>query len=280
METMAENESNKTLQGALATTAQADGLYNQLAFYFDIITEHSINIENNITDNYLENNTAIQDTIAHSPITMTLSGMVGELVYVPSTNNQRFLNQVYKTLNQNKDGDYYNNYVVTDKLSAIAQLYPPVDNVTQLAKNAIVYVEDTIDRYKKIYRNFKRNIKEKTRLEQVFKDLKDLRDLNTELIVTTPFGNFTNMYIQSINCSQGNENHVGNISVALKQLYFTDVLVTETDTNVLAKYEKAARAQVENCGKANGSYTKDSDFYKMAGEPFNLKSKTLADYKR
>lgn len=275
LNTIKDKISNKTLSGALAVTANADNLNNKIAFYFDVINEHSINIENNITDNYLENNTAIQDAIAHAPITITLSGLIGELVYIPSTNNERFLNRVYNFINKDKQGDYLNNYVVTDKLSAIGQLFPPVDNLTQLAKNAVVYVEDTIGRYKKIYDNITRNIKEKTRLQQVYKDLKDIRDLNIELIVVTPFGSFAGMYIQNINFSQSNENHIANISVTLKELNFTEILVTEANQDVLARYNLAAQAQIENNGKADGAMSKDSTIgkwiYNISGkEPYKL----------
>ena len=50
-------------------------------YYFDIIKGHTISINNQITDYYLENNTAVQDHIAHAPIVITLSGISGEVVY-------------------------------------------------------------------------------------------------------------------------------------------------------------------------------------------------------
>ena len=117
------------------------GLLYYFTIYFDVITDHSISITNNVTDNYLENNTAIQDAIAHAPIECSINGMIGELVYVPSTSNGRFLNSLYKRLNDkinlkaigaNKINGEYRDYVVTDKLSALGQLFPPVDNLTQL----------------------------------------------------------------------------------------------------------------------------------------------------
>lgn len=250
--------------GGLVTWADSEVLDNNLAIYFDVITDHSISITNNVTDNYLENNTAIQDAIAHAPIECSIDGMIGELVYVPSTSNGRFLNGLYKRLNDkinlkaigaNKINGEYRDYVVTDKLSALGQLFPPVDNLTQLAKNTAVYIEDTIDRYKKIYKNFKRNINDKTRLQTVFETLKKLRDTNTALIITTPFTILENMYITSLELNQGNENHMANISVSLKELNFTDIKVTAADQNVLAKYNAATQAQVENNGKADGNKT-------------------------
>lgn len=264
---------SKTYYGSIVKTAQDDSISNETAFYFDVITEHSITVSNNITDNYLENNTAIQDTIAHSPITITLNGMVSELVYVPSTNNPRFLSRAYDFIN-NKNGQV-RDYVVTNKLSIIGQLYPPVDNLTQLAKNAVVYVEDTIDRYRKIFKNLTKNMNDRTRLEDVFSKLMVLREGNKEMIVTTPFKTYQNMYIQNIQFTQGNENHVGSISLTLKQLNFTDIKYTEADKDVLAKYNSYAQAETENNGKADGTIQNDSEIgkliYKWTGkEPYRL----------
>lgn len=237
---------------------------NNIGIYFDVITNHSINISNNITDNYLENNTAIQDTIAHAPIECTLNGMISELVYVPSTNNTRFLRRVYDALNSEKIdlkkiaqkdynlSDAYKDYVRTDKLSTIGQLLPPVDNYTQLAKNAVVYIEESINRYNKIYKNLTRNVNEKTKLEKVYDVLLDLRDTNTPLIVTTPFATLYNMQIQNIELNQANENHIATISISLKQVNYTDIEITEADQDVLAKYAIYERSQIENNGKADG----------------------------
>lgn len=49
-------------------------------FLFDIPLEDSIQLEADITDNYVEDNTAIQDQVALKPVIVTLRGLVGELV--------------------------------------------------------------------------------------------------------------------------------------------------------------------------------------------------------
>lgn len=239
------------------STFEATAPDNNIAVYFDLITEHSVNIQNQITDNWLENNTAVQDGIAQSPITITLSGISGELVYVPSTNDKRFLRNVYDSINDQLKGITENtplkDYVATDKLTVIPELLPPVDNITQKAKNLVTQVEDNIDRYKKIASNFLRKINNnQTRLQEIYTKLKLLRGTNTALTVETPFSTFDNMYIQSISLTQGAQNHIVNISMTLKQLNFTDVQVTEADQNVLAKYNAQMRAQVENQGIVRG----------------------------
>lgn len=280
LDTVKNNIKNKstTLTGALVKTALDGGISNETAYYFDIISEHSISVENDITNNFLENNTAIQDVIAHNPITITLGGLIGELVYVPSTNNSRFLGKLYKNLNVDPNNNL-RDYVVTDKLSTIGQLFPPVDNLTQLAKNTAVYIEDSLDRYKKIYKNIVRNINDRSRIEDVYKKLRVLRENNTSFIVVTPFGAFDNMYIQSLNIQQGNEDNIANLSLTLKQLNFANVEFTAPDENVLSKYRQMAQAETENYGKADGS-KKDGLFYSWVGRPFNVPYSTLNDLRQ
>lgn len=246
----------ETLQGTIAVSSN-DTVSNNIELYFDIITEHSISVQNQITDNYLENNTAIQDHIAHSPVVISLRGLSGEAVYIPSTNTDPATN---------KDGlikkayNYAGGYMsaktgisnVPEKLAVIPALLPPVDNITQLAKNAVTYVEASYNRYKKIIKNFINPLERRNRLKIVYRDLKALRDSNASLIVKTPYETFGDMYIQSVAFRQGNENYVTDIELTLKQLQFTEVQVTGADKEVLAKYNATARAPEENHGTVQG----------------------------
>lgn len=238
------------------STFEATAPDNNIAVYFDVITDHSINIQNQISDNWLENNTSVQDAIAQSPITITLSGISSELVYIPSTKDKRFLRNVYESINNQLKGLTDNtplrNYVMTDKLTVIPELLPPVDNVTQAAKNLVTQVEDNIARYQKIAKNFLRKINNETRLQEIYNKLISLRETNSELIVETPFKTFESMYIQSVSLTQGEQNHIVNISMTLKQLNFTDIEVTKANQDVLAKYNAIQRAPVENHGKVIG----------------------------
>lgn len=49
------------------------------AFMFDYEGEQSVSLESDITDHYVEDNTAVQDQIALKPETITVRGYVGEL---------------------------------------------------------------------------------------------------------------------------------------------------------------------------------------------------------
>ena len=120
---------------------------NFISVYFDIIQNHSVSIQNQITDNYLENNSAVQDHIAHPPITLSLSGLSAEIVY---QSPHGIIDSIYKGVNKFIGKRFIHSLpkqgLYTDKLIAISALYPPVDNVTQLAKNAVQYVESSVNR--------------------------------------------------------------------------------------------------------------------------------------
>lgn len=250
-----EEPTNVVLTGGVSVTvqdAQKEFINNNVGYYFDIIREHSVSIQNQITDNYLENNTAVQDHIAHNPITVTISGLAGEVFFTPPTKALNKLYTKFNTFMQSKfnNDTMANEYLMSDKLLAIPALIPSVDNVTQLAKNAVQYVESSYKRLEKVVKGFKNKEIKEARLWQIYRELKDLSDTNTALIVETPFTVLDNMFIQSISLRQGNENYVTDLEISLKQINYADVSLTAADEKVLAKYNAYAQAEVENNGKA------------------------------
>ena len=265
----------EVLTGGVGVSAQDtdNNKNNKTGLYFDVIMEHSVSIQNQITDNYLENNTAIQDHIAKSPIVVSLRGLSGELVFTPPSKALTFL---YDTVNAPLKSRFTNNRVATDKLTVIPALLPPVDNITQQAKNAVQYVESSVNRYKKIVevQNFKQEYRE-TRLAQIYNDLINLRNSNTLLIVDTPYSSFGDMAIQSITLRQGNQNYITDIELTLKQINYAEVKTTKADSAVLAKYNEVARSEVENCGKAQGVEVDNSTLLKKFVAP-NAKAKRYA----
>lgn len=253
-------EQTKLLEGNISVVSQ-DTMSDNIHLYFDIINEHSITIQNQITDNWLENNTAIQDHIAHSPITVTVSGLIGELIYVPPpTSYIEEKGMSYLKKGWNKATGLIKNEKLrtgTNKLGELTVLLPPVSNAMQVARNASLYIEASIERYKKIFVP----VEDRLRLEQVYSNLLTLRNNNRAFRVLTPFKELDNMYIQSLSFRQGNENYVGDISITLKELRFTDVEKTGVDEEVMAKYNAYARAKVQNNGKAQGKQVSNSALY-------------------
>lgn len=211
------------------------GINGKANYYFDVIQEHAITLTSQITDNWMENNTVINDHIANAPTVISLRGLSGEVVYSSSLSVNTLVDKGLSA----------------SKLGVLTQLYPPADNFLQRAKNKISKIENTVSRYLKIIDGL---ISPETqiRLKQVYKNLNELRETKTALKVETPYANFENMYIQSLTLRQGNLDYITDIELTLKQVYFTDSQTTTADKNVVSDILKAQKAAIENHGNVQG----------------------------
>lgn len=224
---------------------QIDSISESGGYFFDIINNHSITLQNNITDNYLENGTAVQDCITFSPIVVTLQGLCGELIYKPATAWQNNITNV----TQNAFSK-----LPLDKLGTLEVLLPQLSNAAELARQAVQQVETTYKRYEKVVKSFKNEqpFLKQTRLKEVYQNFLNLRNQAVSLTVETPYDTLNNMYIQSVTLRQNDQKYISDIELTLKQVNFATIKYKEADKNVMAKYNEIARAEVENNGKAQG----------------------------
>src|SRR6185312_8744514 len=68
-------------QNAPSNNGQTAQLGPSLLFHYE--GEQTASLESDITDHYIENNTAIQDQIALKPVIITTHGFIGELNDIP-----------------------------------------------------------------------------------------------------------------------------------------------------------------------------------------------------
>ena len=243
--------------------------------FFNTVTDDTVNFQSNITDNWVENNTVIQDHIAVSPVTVTMRGLLGELVYT-SEQAVKDYESVLAQANvlNSKDAvlGQFGNLKFNDadgKLTAINAYFPEASNATQLAQSMWDRHEASAKKARKIaniligqannnlaskmnaYSGLSTNARQ-SKIKQISEELKNYWIERKPFTVNTPFGDFENMYIQSVTLHQGNENFIGEIDITLKQLRFAQTLTTKADKEVLAKYNACARAEEQNYGKAQG----------------------------
>lgn len=244
--------------------------------FFHTVTDDTINFQSNITDNWVENNTAIQDHIAISPVTITMRGLIGEQVYSSKQAQDEYKSALMQANSVNARGKaiarFGDIYELKDnsKLTAISAYFPEVSNITQTAQSMWDRHEASRKKAERIagiftgqannnlavkmndYSGLNSNLTE-SKLKQICEEIKDYWINRKSFVAQTPFGTFDNMYIQSVSLHQGNENFIGDVSITLKQLRFAQTLTTKADEEVLAKYNAYARAQIENNGKAQGN---------------------------
>ena len=250
---------NTVLEGAIIK-AQEDSINYNTAYYFDVIKDHSIDIQNQITDNWLEDGSAIQDHIAHNPITISLSGLSGEIVFRSPANFKDDMNSIlenfgkqYDDKNMPKINSKFSKQI--NKLGALSALYPSVSNITQLARNAYGYVEQSVSRYANVLSRFLGKEAKETRLEEIFNRLSTISANGTALVVQTPFKTFQNMHIISLSLKQDEENYVCDISMTLKQCNFFSIGHAKANPNVVAIYNQQASADTQNNGTATTQNT-------------------------
>ena len=202
--------------GAVIEKSSGDYEPDDMALIFSTIESHSLNVQSNITDYWLEDRTAIQDSIGLQPLQMTLSGLVADLEY---NNESLWTNSILSKINkisQEKLG-----FNLTNKLSALTSLIPQVDNYTQTAKSAIKQLENTWNNLKGKINKFAGN-KTITNQQKQVEWLLKAWNAKLALKVTTPFAVFDNMYILSAPIVQENTNTVTKLQVTLKQLRFAN----------------------------------------------------------
>lgn len=245
---------NITLQGGVTENAVILTDEN-IGHWFSIIEEDSLNLQSQVTDNYIENNTSIQDYIAISPAIITLRGYVGEIEFSPPVSFTNYL--VTRKYDTCSSQDQLNN-LMNDKLTPISELLPPVDNITQQAKNTAQYVESSFRRYEKIYNQLKtfslKEQKQPTQTVQKYaaEKLKQLWESRALVEVITPYGKYENMAIQSITFTQGNSTTLSNLSITLKQINYATTETTQPDEKRMEFYNAVVRTEEANNGKAQG----------------------------
>lgn len=172
--------------GLVRGTSQKKGIEG---FLFDIDLEASIDFTSQVTDHYVEDNSAVQDHIALAPISITLSGKIGELVYT------KFAGITFLR-------------AMVDRLTQINILKP---SVGAKALKAIATYERVNSAYDSLKKNFS-TIKDaingvgKNKQQEAFANLEGLWKGRTLCSVETPWKTYTNMVIESFSAKQDDTN--------------------------------------------------------------------------
>lgn len=106
------------------TTGYFNAAPLQSSFVFHYEGEQKVHVESDITDHYIEDNTALQDQIALKPVTITTQGFIGELNDVPPL--------VLSYLQS-----------AADKLTALVAYTPVLTSTAQLAYNEAFFLYQT-----------------------------------------------------------------------------------------------------------------------------------------
>lgn len=245
----------KAVGAVKAGRAYLDGLANKYivkpvaakgisGFVFDYEGESSISLASEITDHYIEDNTAIQDHIAKRPKRITLRGLVGELVMLKPAGllgalgmAQSGLTQLYAYLGDNTPQ-------MTQKLQEAATA----------VTGAINAFDQGLARVQNIVNMFDKSVPAQTKQQIAYTKLETLWDTNQIVTVDTPFKFFESMAIELVTCVQDPDTKtITDISVTLKEIRLAETETTKFDESNYSGRAGQQRQPVVDKGKTPGT---------------------------
>lgn len=176
-------------------------------YIFDTRGDEEVTLESDITDNWVEDNSTMQDHIGLKPISITLSGYVGELKTTPRTEEKA----VYETS--------------SSIMQAIEPFLPELSTQSQYIFNRAQEIYDIYNKANKTAGRIEKTLaeipvpEEASKQQQAFGKFYEMwatRQLST---VYTPFGAYNSMAIEKISAKQPEDGcYISEFSVTFKQV--------------------------------------------------------------
>jgi len=218
-------------------------------FLFDIKSTETINNTAQITNHFSEDNTYLHDHIAINPMTITLSGTIGELVFTKEAGLE-FLKAMVNRLTPLG--------VLSPSQSAMATLALSRAETARSAYNSLsaslTGLADVVA-----------GRETKTKQSAAYSTLEEIFKKRSKISVETPWQNFPDMVIESFSAEQSEDNTMEtNFSVTLKQMRFVGVDMLSS-IDVKNRYD-AAISSISNKGiQAGESSDSGTTIAKTAG---------------
>lgn len=199
----------------------------------DIIGDESLTAESDVTDHYVENNTAYQDQISVKPKTYTINGEVGELVWYQKDTVSQRVGQV------------------AQRLEGVVSFLPIRSRSFQQMKKKVMQAAQWVDTASNIWDRFDSLTTGMTKQQQAYNHLISWMNIRLPLIVDSPWGVLQNYVITSLNITQPKETKDKSlISITFKEFRTTSVSTTKFDAE---KYQ--GNAMEENQPKVDNGKT-------------------------
>lgn len=212
----------------------------------DIVGEESITADCDVTDHYVESNTARQDQISLKPKEYTIHGEVGELVWYQRDSVSQAIGQVAQRL----EGVIS---FLPIRTSSFNQMKTKAMKAAQWVDTASNAVSKLSNLYSKLvggkYETY-------TNQQQAYMYLLQFRDNRQLISVKTPWGILENYVITNLRFSQPKETKdKSQVSITLKE--FRAVKLSEATEFDASKYQ--GDAAFENQPKVDNGITSGTD---------------------
>ena len=209
---------------------------------FDIFEEHKVELQSDITDHFVEDNTAIQDQIANRPLKFTLRGFVGELI------DERA--DPKSTVQE-----------LTEKITTINAYIPVITGAARQVNTLIqnrnsndveANIDATIGTGVDLFKAYKELNPPDTRQAKAYNFFRALRDAKQLVGVDTPFGFVPNMAIENIVATQGDNAYITDFSITLKQIRTAKTQLVDFDSKTFQGRTADQKAEEADKGKVDG----------------------------
>lgn len=203
-------------------------------FLFDIIGDEEMSLYSNITDSYVEDNTAVEDHIALPPEQFTLRGYVGELV----ATEQDFINQVLS---------------LSRAITTLAEMGPVFTRQALETYEGIQQAEfnitEAVRQAQSLYAVFTSKGTAAQKQQNAYNYFKSLWASRQLMTVETPYNVLTDMAILAVHAVQSEDsNTYSTFEVTFKKVRKTSTIISAG--NVIAT---AAQAALSNGSQSFGS---------------------------
>ena len=213
-------------------------------FAFDYEDTNDVLLDSEITDHWLEDNTAVHDAIGIKPVIITLRGRVAELVYSKALSGQitALLTTVESGLSQ---ADAYLGKYTPGATDAILNAISQVQNV-------LVQVEQASARVAQIMNLINGQPPGRNNQQKAFATLSALQQARVLFSVYTPFQLFNNMAILSVQATQPKDTRTASdFTVKMKQLQ----LVSSLDSPGAFAANYSGNSQFSNQPQSSNGFT-------------------------
>ena len=229
-------------------------------FVFDVEGDATVNLKAEITDHFLEDNSAIQDHIAIKPKKVTLKSYVGELVYEPDGNETTFVEKTVRKLT------VLNGYlpVLTSAAESLKDFNAKdLSSATDIIGNV---TSQTINKATDYYALAKNLLNADSRQQEAYQYFKALMEQKILISLQTPFEYVNNMAIESVTAFQGEgSKFISDFTITLKEIRVVEILnsptgsstyqVEQGDDDDLQGRAKEQNDGIENIGSVSGRPT-------------------------
>lgn len=227
------------------------GLFGIAGFIFDVQGESKAQLQSNITDNYVEDNTTVQDHVAVAPEKLTLTNYVGELV------------------NKKTDDDAKTKVAdITSRLTPIVAYAPQLLSAAKAIQGRIqsgeAFDANTLSDADNMYALFKNLNPTAAKQQRAYIFFKALQSKGVLMSLQTPFQYYRNMAIESLIATQGEESQtISTFQLTLKEMRFASTTTVAFDPKKFQNRAKNQNAPKVNNGKAQGTKKKTSALAKI-----------------